>query len=170
MTRRTLRIAGALLLAHVAAGNALACSPPPTDIFASTEKRVRERYALAESIELVTVVDVKPITTTDTRGKPLLKGERVAFRIDKVFKGKSRPGGKMIVESIGMCVYSVSGNGALKNDWSIDGGIEIPSRTWLLYRPANSHVEMGASDLARPISDVGFDLPMLERWRKTQRK
>lgn len=47
----------ALLLAYGMTGTALACSPLPEEKYASTEKRVRERYTLAESIELATIVD-----------------------------------------------------------------------------------------------------------------
>lgn len=158
-------------------GNALACSPPPNEIFASTEKRVRERYASAESIELATITDVKRITRPDGHGNMLLKGEKVTFRIDRVFKGQSKPGDTIIVESTSMCDYSVDGNAALKTDWSPyvggladSGGIIIPPRQWLFYRPAHSRVVIGATDMARPINAVSFDLQLLERWRKAPAK
>jgi hypothetical protein len=53
------RLISSLLLAHAASSGALACTPPPQEIFASTEKRVRERYALADSIELATIIDLR---------------------------------------------------------------------------------------------------------------
>jgi hypothetical protein len=146
--------------------NALACIPPPYELFESTEKRVRERYALAESVELATIVDVQPISQPDRYGNTLVKGERVTFRLDKIYKGKSRPGDQMVVESIGMCAYSVAGNAALKNTQSPEGWIVIPPRQWLFYRRAGSSVSIGENDMARPINQVGFDLQLLERWRK----
>jgi hypothetical protein len=160
------RLISSLLLAHAASSGALACTPPPQEIFASTEKRVRERYALAVSIELATIIDVQPITEPEDNGNTLLKGERVTFRIDRVFKGRAKPGEKIIVESTGMCDYSVAGNAALKTDWSLKGGVIIPPRQWLLYRQASSKVAITDRDMARPINQVGFDLQLLERWRK----
>lgn len=70
---------------------------------------MRERYASADSIELATIVDVQPISEPDGYGNMLLKGERVTFRVDRVFKGRAKPGEKIIVESTGMCDYSVAG-------------------------------------------------------------
>ena len=160
------RLISALLLAHAASQSALACTPPPQEIFESTEKRVRERYALADSIELATIVDVQPISEPDGDGNTLLKGERVTFRIDRIFKGRAKPGDKIIVESTGMCDYSVAGNAALKTVWSLEGGVIIPPRQWLFYRQANSKVAITDRDMARPINQVGFDLQLLERWRK----
>jgi hypothetical protein len=160
------RLISALLLAYGASQSALACTPPPQEIFASTEKRVRERYALAESIELATIVDVQPISEPDEHGNTLLKGERVTFKIDRIFKGRAKPGDKIIVESTGMCDYSVAGNAALKTNWSLKGGVIIPPRQWLLYRQANSRIAITDRDMARPINEVGFDLQLLERWRK----
>ena len=144
----------------------IGCSPPSNEISESTEKRVRARYALAESIELVTIIDVQMISRPDGHGNTLVKGERVTFRVDRIFKGKSKPGDKIIVESTNMCDYSVVGNAALKTVWSIEGGVIIPPRQWLFYRPANYKVVIGETDLARPINEVGFDLQLLERWRK----
>jgi hypothetical protein len=164
------RSALGLSLAYVVLGNALACSPPPAEVFASTEKRVRERYTLAESVELVTMVDVQPISKPDGRGNTLLKGERVTFRVDRIFKGRSKPGDKIIVESTSMCDYSVAGNAALKTVWSLEGGVIIPPRQWLFYRPADSRVVIGETDLARPINEVSFDLQLLERWHKQSSK
>lgn len=164
------RLAGLILLAPGLLGSALACSPPSNEIYASTEKRVRERYAIAESIELVTITDVQPISKSDGLGNTLLKGERVTFRVDRIFKGKSKPGDKIIIESTGMCAYSVAGNAALKNVWSLDGGVIIPPRQWLLYRPANSSVTISETDMARPINEVGFDLELLERWHNSSSK
>jgi hypothetical protein len=139
-------------------------------MFASTEKRVRERYAAAESIELVSMINVQPIRQPDEHGNMLLKGERVTFRVDRVFKGKSKPGERIIVESTSMCDYSVSGNAALKVDYSPDGGVILPPRQWLFYRPVNSRVSIGGTDMARPINEVGLDLQLLERWRKQSSK
>lgn len=127
---------------------------------------MRERYAQADSIELATIVNVQPISEPDERGNTLLKGERVTFRIDQIFKGKAKRGDQIIVESTGMCDYSVAGNAALKTDWSLKGGVIIPPRQWLLYRQANSKLAINDRDMARPINQVGFDLQLLERWRK----
>jgi hypothetical protein len=160
------RFVSTLLLALAASESALACTPPPQEIFEPTEKRVRERYALAESIELATIVDVQPISEPEDNGNMLLKGERVTFRIDRVFKGRAKPGDKIIVESTGMCDYSVAGNAALKTVWSLKGGVIIPPRQWLLYRQANSNVAITDRDMARPINEVGFDLQLLERWNQ----
>lgn len=165
----TRRLMGALLFANAVSGNALACSPPPNEIFASTEKRVRERYEAAEFVELVTIVNVQRITKPDKYGNTLLKGERVTFRVDKIFKGKSKPGDKIIVESTSMCAYSVDGNAALKTGFSIDGGVVIPPRQWLFYRQGQT-IQIGENDKARPINEVGFDLQLLERWRKGSAK
>lgn len=160
------RLVGALVLTLATSEGVLACTPPPQEIFDSTEKRVRERYALADSIELATIVDVQPIIQPEDNGNTLLKGERVTFRIDRVFKGGANPGDKIIVESTGMCDYSVAGNAALKTVWSLKGGVIIPPRQWLLYRQANSNVAITDRDMARPINEVGFDLELLERWRQ----
>jgi hypothetical protein len=159
------RFIGILLLVHAHSESAFACTPPPQEIFEPTEKRVRERYALADSIELATIVHVQPISEPEENGNTLLKGERVTFRIDRVFKGSAKPGDKIIVESTGMCDYSVAGNAALKTNWSPKGGVIIPPRQWLIYRQANSKVAITDRDLARPINEVSFDLELLERWR-----
>ena len=163
MMNRTL--VGTMLLFYAASNSALACMPPPSERFASTEKRVRERYTAAEFVELVTIVDVQRIITPDSHGNTLLKGERVTFRVDKIFKGKSKPGDRIVVESTSMCAYSVDGNAALKTNNSAEGGVIIPPRQWLFYRQGDT-VYIGETDLARPINEVGFDLQLLERWRK----
>ena len=162
----TRRLTGALLFLHAVSSNALACSPPPPEIFASTEKRVRERYTAADFVELVTIVDVQRITKPGRHGDVLLLGEKVTFRVDKIFKGKSKPGDKIIVESTGMCAYRVDGNAALKTVFSPDGGgVVIPPRQWLFYRNGDT-VQIGETDKARPINQVGLDLQLLERWQK----
>lgn len=164
------KIAIIMLLVFEASISAHACQPPPEGIFASTEQRVKERYELAESIVLATMVDVVMIDEPDRHGNTVRKGERVTFRIDRVFKGKSNLGDKIVVESIGMCDYSVTGNAALKTIWSYDGGVIIPPRQWLFYRPPGYNVRIGETDLARPINEVGFDLTLLERWSKQSPK
>lgn len=153
-------------------GSALACSPTQPAAFEDSEKRVRERYALSESVELVTIVDVQPISEPAANGDTLLKGERVTFVVDKVFKGRSKPGDKIFAESTGMCAYSVAGNAALKNLESYQGWVIIPPRQWLFYRSAGSGntVAIGESDMVRPINQAGFDLRMLERWRNSSSK
>ncbi len=156
----------ASLLMFAGIQTALACTPPSQEIFASTEKRVRERYAQSASIELATIVDVQPISAPDERGNTVLKGDRVTFMIDRIFKGRTKRGDKIIVESTGPCAYSVAGNAALKNVWSLEGGVILPPRQWLLYRQANLPLAITESDLARPINEVDFDLQLLERWEK----
>jgi hypothetical protein len=160
-----------LLLANLLPiADAMACSATPPAAFEDSEKRVRERYALAESVELVTMVDVQPITEAGMNGNTLLKGERVTFKVEKVFKGKSRPGDKIVAESTGMCAYSVAGNAALKNEETYQGWVIIPPRQWLFYRSAGNTVAIGESDMVRPINQAGFDLKILERWRNDASK
>jgi hypothetical protein len=166
--RLKLRLTFPLLLAQLVLGNALACSAPPREVFASTEKRVRERYDIAESIELAHITHVQRIIEPGRNGNAMLKGERVTFSVDRVFKGRSKRGDKIIVVSTGVCDYSVDGNAALKNTFAPDGGVVIPPRQWLFYRQANYKVTIGETDLAQPIDEVEFDLRILERYRKSK--
>ena len=164
------QLAITLLLICGTSINARACQPQRDETFASTEQRVKERYALAESIVLATMIDVVMIDEPDGHGNTIRNGERVTFRVDRVFKGKSNPGDKIVVESTGMCDYSVVGSAALKTTWSYYGGVIIPPRQWLFYRPPGSKISIGETDLSRPINEASFDLGLLERWSEQSRK
>jgi hypothetical protein len=149
---RTYRI---VVFAVVMAGStvpALACGPAPPQHYAKTEQRVHERFDSVDSVVLLTLLDVRRVSKIDMGIE--LWGEKSTFRIDRVFKGRARPGDKLILTTYSTCANYVV------EKWDGLGGPIVSSRQWLIYRN-QSETEMPPHDMAQPIDLATFDLKVL---------
>lgn len=141
-----------LAVMSVAAAPVLACGPMPPEFYAKTEKRVRERFDSADSVVLVTLLNVRKVSKIEMEVK--LEGEKTTFRVDRVFKGRSRPGDKLILHSYSTCTTTVV------KKWDGPNGPIKLSRQWLLYRN-DSDTEMPPHDMAQPLDVASYDLKVL---------
>lgn len=144
-----------IVIAVVMAGSttpAPACGPAPAQHYAKTVQRVRERFDSVDSVVLVTLLDVRRVSKIDMEIE--LPGEKATFRIDRVFKGRARPGDKLVLTT-----YSTCANYIVQN-WDDARGPIISSRHWLIYRN-RSETQMPPHDMAQPINLAGFDLNVL---------
>lgn len=153
-----------VLFVALVAQHADACQPLPEERYASTEKRVRERFDSVDAVELVTLQRADFVKVKEGGIDFEMDAERAVFRIDRVFKGKSRPGDTLVFTSSSSCAFSVVGNPKFK--YVLDastGKPQVPSRQWLIYRNAKHRIEITDSDLTRPISQAFADIEILER-------
>lgn len=147
-----------------------ACQSLPPERYASTEKRVRERFDSAEAVELVTLQRAGLIKVKEGGIDFEMDAERAVFRVDRVFKGKSKPGDTLVSTSSSSCAFSVVENPKFK--YVLDaftGKPEVPIRQWLIYRNAKHRIEITDLDLTRPISQAFADIEILERISGTRR-
>jgi hypothetical protein len=147
----------ALLLAAMAGfvPPVLACQPLPPEYFANTEKRVRERFNSVDSVVLVTLLNVRRVKKIEMEIE--LVGERTTFRIERIFKGSSKPGDKLVLDSYSSCFRRVA-------DWKQGpkGPIKL-SRQWLIYRNPSDKTEIQFSDMTRPLNFASYDLKVLPK-------
>jgi hypothetical protein len=149
------RIYRIIAVAFVIAGNAIpafACGPAPAEDYAKTERRVRERFDSVDSVVLVTLLDARQVSKIDMGID--LPGEKSIFRVDRVFKGRAKPGDKLILTT-----YSTCANYVVKK-WEESNRPVIWSRRWLIYRN-ESETQMPPHDMAQPIDLATFDLKVL---------
>lgn len=130
----------------------LACGPAAHQDYAKTEKRVRERFDSVDSVVLVTLLEVGQVKKIDM-GIELVR-EKSTFRIDRVFKGRARPGDKLILSTYSTCANYVV------EKWDGPKGPIISSRQWLIYRN-QSETQMPRHDLAQPIDIAAYDIKVL---------
>ncbi len=151
----------------VSTHTALACTPLPQERYESTEKRVKERFASVDSVELVTLERADMIKVKEGGIDFAMDAERAVFRIDRVYKGKMKPGQRLVITSSSSCAFSVVGNPKFKHIYDTRTGKPlVPSKQWLLYRNAGARTEITDSDLTRPASEAAFDIGYLERLRQ----
>jgi len=133
----------------------LACGPLPPEYFANTEKRVPERFDSVDSVVLVTLLDARKVKKIEMEIE--LVGERTTFRVDRVFKGRSKPGDMLVLDSYGTCASTVA-------DWadSPAGPVKL-SKQWLIYRNESDRTEIRFSDLTRPLNFASYDLKILPK-------
>ena len=137
------------------AGNAVpvfACGPAPAEHYAKTEKRVRERFGSVDSVVLVTLLNARKVSKIDMGIE--LWGEKLFFRVDRVFKGEAKPGDKLILTTYSTCATYVV------EKWEESTGPIISSRRWLIYRN-QSETQMPPHDMAQPVDIATFDLKVL---------
>lgn len=130
----------------------LACSPLPPQFYVKTEKRVRDRLDSVDSVVVVTLLEVKKVKKIEMEIE--LEGERSTFRIDRVFKGRAKPGQMLVLNT-----YSTCANYVLEK-WAGSKSPIISSRRWLLFRN-QSETQMPAHDMAQPINFAAYDLRVL---------
>ena len=143
---------------------ASACVPLHQDRYASTEKRVKERFDSVDSVELATLQRADVVKVKKGGIDFEMDAERAVFRVDRVYKGKSKPGDTLVFTSSSFCAFSVVGNPKFK--FVFDAATRkpvIPSKQWLIYRDSRQRTEITDSDFTRPISQAAFDLEILER-------
>lgn len=103
----------------------LACGPAAPQDYAKTERRVRERFDSVDSVVLVTLLDVGKVKNMHMGTE--LVGEKSTFRIDRVFKGRARPGDNLILNTYSTCATYVV------DKWDGPKRPIISSRQWLIY-------------------------------------
>lgn len=144
--------------------NARACMPLSPDRYASTEERVKERFASVDSVELVTLQRADIVKVRSGGIDVEMEAERAVFRVDRVYKGKSKPGDTLVFTSFSACAFSVVGNPTFKTAFDSGTGKPfIPSKQWLIYRDSAQRTEITDSDLTRPIDLAWFDVEVLDR-------
>jgi hypothetical protein len=144
-----------IVIAFVIAGSTgpvFACGPAPSQHYEKTEKRVRERFNSVDSVVLVTLLDVGKVKKIEM-GIELI-GEKTIFRIDRVFKGRTKPGDKLILNTYSTCATYVV------EKWDGPKGPIISSRQWLIYRN-ESETQMPPHDMAQPIDFAAYDVKVL---------
>ena len=147
------RICRIVTVALVMTGTAvpvLACGPAPAHHYAKTEKRVRERFDSVDSVVLVTLFDVERVKKMHMGIE--LVGEKSVFKIDRVFKGNSRTGDKLILNTYNPCANYIV--------WDGPKGPFVTSRRWLIYRN-QSEDQMPPHDMAQPIDTAAYDVKVL---------
>ncbi|MBQ5964037.1 hypothetical protein [Massilia sp. ZL223] len=145
------RIVIALMMA-ASAVPVLACGPAAPQDYAKTEKRVRERFNSVDSVVIATLLNVEQVKKIDMEIE--LVGEKSTFRIDRVFKGRAKPGDKLILNTYSTCANYVV------EKWDGPNGPIISSRRWLIYRN-QSETQMPRHDLAQPIDIAAYDIKVL---------
>jgi hypothetical protein len=164
MTRITYLV---VLFVALAAQQADACQPLPQERYATTEKRVKERFDSVDSVELVTLQRADLVKVKEGGIDFGTVAERAVFRVDRVFKGKSRPGDTLVFTSSSVCAFSVVGNPKFKYVFDVSTGKPVvPEKQWLIYRNAKQRTEITESDLTRPINQAFSDIEILERIAK----
>jgi hypothetical protein len=141
------------------AGPVLACLPLPPELYANTEKRVRERFDSVDSVVLVTLLEVRKVKKKELGID--LDGEKTTFRVDRIFKGRSKPGDRLILYSYSTCSRTVAELG-----YGPDGPVKL-SRQWLIYRNESDKTELRSSDMTRPINFASYDLKVLRKVVRT---
>lgn len=137
----------------------IACGPMPPEYYAKTEKRVRERFDSAESVVLVTLLDVRRVKKIEMEIE--LEGEKATFRVDRVFKGGSKPGDKLILTQYSSCTNWVV------EKWDGPNGPIKVARQWLIYRN-ESDTEMPPHDMSQPGNFASYDLKVLPNIVRTR--
>lgn len=138
---------------------AAACTPIPDAHWAHTPQRVKERFDSVDSVELVTVIKARQVKKRNPPGRAY-NVEQATFRVERVFKGRSRPGDTLVLTAYSMCAVSVVNKPA----WMIDGRTLKPAvlpKQWLIYRDSNADTEITESDYTMPIDRASYDLPIL---------
>ena len=128
------------------------CGPAAPQNYAKTEKRVRERFDSVDSVVLVTLLNVEHVKKIEMEIE--LEGEKSTFRIDRVFKGRLKPGDKLILNTYSTCANFVV------EKWDGPKGPIISLRRWLIYRN-HSDTQMPPHDLAQPIDIAAYDIKVL---------
>ncbi len=142
----------------------IACMPLPQERYAATEQRVMERFASVDSVELVTLQRADVVKVKEGGIDFDMEAERAVFRVDRVYKGKSKPGDKLVFTSYSACAFSAVGNPKFKTAFDAGTGKPyIPSKQWLIYRNAGQRAEITDSDLTRPLDLARFDVEVLDR-------
>lgn len=149
-----------LVLSSMAAVAApvLACGPMPPEFHAKTEQRVRERFDSVDSVVLVTLLDVRAVKKIAMDVE--LSGEKTTFRVDRVFKGRSKPGDKLILNQYSACTTRVV------ERWDGPNGPIVSARRWLIYRN-ESETEMPPNGMTYPIELASYDLKVLPKMART---
>jgi len=167
MTRTTYLITLSLAFA---AQHAEACQPLPQQRYAATEQRVKERFDSVDSVELVTLQRADLVKIKKGGIDFEMDAERAVFRVDRVFKGKSKPGDTLVFTSSGACAFSTVGNPTFKHHLDASTGKPaILEKQWLIYRNASEQTEITDSDFTRPINQAFSDIDVLERIVRTRR-
>lgn len=146
---------------------ALACQPLPQSDYAQTPQHVKERFDSVDSVELLTLIRARQVKKRDPQDFEY-SVEEATFRIDRVFKGASRPGDKLVTTARSTCAVSVVNKPA----WLLDGHTLKPAvlpKQWLIYRRSDQETEITDSDFTVPIDRASYDLPILARLARAHR-
>ena len=147
-----------------------ACQPLSQDRYDATEKRVRERFDSVDSVELATLQRADVVKVKEGGIDFEMEAERAVFRVDRVYKGKSRPGDTLVFTSSSSCAFSVVGNPRFKTVYDVSRRKPVvPAKQWLIYRRARQKTEITDSDLTRPITQAFTDIAILERMASPRR-
>jgi len=137
----------------------LACGPAPREHYAKTEKRVRERFESVDSVMLVTLLSAEKVKKTHMEIE--VAGERTSFMVDRVFKGRARPGDKLVFDTYSTCATYVV------EKWDGSRGPVVSARQWLIYRN-ESETQMPPHDMAQPIEIAAYDVKVLSQLVRTR--
>ena len=131
-----------------------ACMPMSQARYAETEQRVKERFSSVDTVELATLQRADIVKVKEGGIDFEMDAERAVFRVDRVYKGKSKPGDTVVFTSVGSCTLSVVGNPKFHNAIDVNGKPVRPHKQWLIYRNARERTEITISDLTRPVDQA----------------
>ncbi|GGX08101.1 hypothetical protein [Undibacterium macrobrachii] len=151
----------------------LACLPVAHEKFEHTRERVKEKFDSVDSVELMTLLDEQWVEIRMYGDDQPTKVLRATFRVDRVFKGNSKPGDIVIFNSTSMCLRS-----AVAASF-VPPGVKIkphkPSREWIIYRKAAHQTadygkieptfwpnEIQHSPLTQPVNEAEAEVKLLE--------
>jgi hypothetical protein len=150
-----------------------ACSPIAQDRYAHTKERVKEKFDRVDSVELMTLIDEKFVKKPVFNVKWEVEVLRATFRVDRVFKGNSKPGDIVIFDSTSTCARS-----AVRPNVFVPPGSKIKLRNhpreWLIYRIAAHQTadpykeptffanEIQDSPMTQPINEARDEIKFLE--------
>ncbi|NHZ33635.1 hypothetical protein [Massilia rubra] len=143
----------------LASCSAAACTPIPDAHWAQTPQRVKERFDSVDSVELLTLIKARQVKKRNPQDDEY-SVEEATFRVERVFKGSSRPGDTLVITAHSMCAVSVVNKPA----WLLDGRTLKPAvlpKQWLMYRHSDVDTEITESDYTMPIDRASYDLPIL---------
>lgn len=152
-----------------------ACLPMPQEKFEHTKKRVKEKFDSVDSVELMTLLDERWVEIQMYGAHQPAKVLRATFRVDRVFKGSSKPGDIVIFNSASTCQRSAMA------PYFVPPGMKIkphkPSREWIIYRDAAHQSadyqveqtfwpnEIQHSPLTQPVNEAESEIKFLEEIR-----
>ena len=150
-----------------------ACLPMPQEKFEHTRERVKEKFDSVDSVELMTLLDERWVEVRTYDDSPPSKVLRATFRVDKVFKGSSKPGDIVIFNSESTCLRSAVAPSFVPPGMKMKP--HKPSREWIIYRNAahqNADYrkiertfwpnEIQHSPLTQPVNEAESEIKLLE--------
>lgn len=168
---------GIILIIFCCIPSVFACSPLPQELYEHTYKRVKEKFDRVDSVELMTLISAKKVKVKMQGDDFEYEIDRATFRIDQVFKGKSKFGDIVVFDNSSSCAVNVLTDNRIEFDNKTNKvKSSIAPRQWLIYRnsatqnrnwsgdgpPPPPSNEITDSPMTRPIDRAFGDIKYLK--------